>query len=715
MSAPRRWSVPAACSDRICRALALVLALIALCTLAAGCGSKHKDEGASAADSASPGALPSLLANGPVEPALLVPAEAMFHARVPAFSKLVSAIGFGDPLTNPAFAAIWEAAAKQTSVPAAEMKKLCQSFEGAAVWGTKDAGVGLVARYGAGLELEPWLARAGFSRADEAPGAGSTGSGTASAPSGYSRWQTAGNAPQTVLWFPTARMAIWASSAALADQALGVARKQAPSWASSPGFPAQVADSVWARVDLGGLPLGPASLDAGSEVTIELGGKFALDAKLLGARLPRVGTVLPPMPPKLLDKLPEETVSAFELSLARAPGKTLENVIMELLRVTPDASTAYASLQAALASKQVSIAELDEALGDAIAFGGVLVSSPTAPPALGQPFGAMGAIALLDVRDDAKARRLFDLVKGEITKGGPGAKVTPTSLELVAGNLGMRMELRPGMLVLAGVERPSFPALLDTLAHSKGTLADRPGYRDVQSQLAAPAQLRMWADFSWIMQQAGQGEALAGLGLFGSNLKALAMRVVMPDEPRGLHLQWTSDNVTGAAAIGTMSTLAIYGVRRYLANAKTAEAKNTLGEIARDAAAAYEREGAGGKHALCESATPVPANLSAVAGRKYQASAQPGADFQSGSDGAGWRCLRFSLPTPQYFQYEYVVGPGRASAIDPARTLGAGEFEAIARGDLDGDGTASLFVRSGKATAQGVTLAPELYVANEFE
>ena len=450
-------------------------------------------------------------------------------------------------------------------------------------------------------------------------------------------------------------------------------------------------------------------------MTIELGGKFSLDATFFGARWPRVGTVLPPMPPKLLDKLPGETVSAFELSLARAPGKSLENVLMELLRLSPDASASYAAMQAALATKNVSIAELDEVLGDAVAFGGILVSSPSSPPAVGQPFGPMGAIALLEVRNDAKARKLFDLVKGEIAKGGPGAKVTPTSVELVAGNLGMRMELRPGMLVLAGVERTGFPALLDTLAHSKGTLGDRPGYRDVQSQLAAPAQLRMWADFSWFMQQAGQQGALPGLGLFSGNLSALAMRVVMPDEPRGLRVQWTSDNVTGAAAIGTMSALAIYGVRRYLANAKAAEAKNTLGEIARDAVAAYEREGAGGKHALCGSALPVPASAAAVAGRKYQASAQDGVDYQVGSDGAGWRCLRFALAQAQYYQYEYVAGPGRPSAIDPARTLEAGEFEAIARGDLDGNGTTSLFVRGGKVTARGVTLSPQLYIANEFE
>src|ERR1700734_3231453 len=42
------------------------------------------------------------------------------------------------------------------------------------------------------------------------------------------------------------------------------------------------------------------------------------------------------------------------------------------------------------------------------------------------------------------------------------------------------------------------------------------------------------------------------------------------------------------AIIGILSVLAIYGVRKYVANAKTVEARNSLGQIAKDAAAAVE-------------------------------------------------------------------------------------------------------------------------------
>src|SRR5690349_1577691 len=72
----------------------------------------------------------------------------------------------------------------------------------------------------------------------------------------------------------------------------------------------------------------------------------------------------------------------------------------------------------------------------------------------------------------------------------------------------------------------------------------------------------------------------------------------------------------GVFAVPVAAALAIYGVRRYIASAKTSEAKNTVGAIARGARAAYERERvadeliagepAGSGHSLCGTAVPVP-------------------------------------------------------------------------------------------------------------
>ncbi len=168
---------------------------------------------------------------------------------------------------------------------------------------------------------------------------------------------------------------------------------------------------------------------------------------------------------------------------------------------------------------------------------------------------------------------------------------------------------------------------------------------------------------------------------------------------------------------GIFAAVGIYGVRRYLAAAKTAEAKNTIGAIARAATAAYERENgdelpsakaAPIAHHLCDSATPVPKTVPAAT--KYQPSTAPGQDFQSGSATAGWTCLKFSMSQPMYYQYSYVKGAG--SGKSGATASG---FEASARGDIDGNGTTSFFARGADIKNGIVSVSTQIYIENEFE
>ena len=89
-----------------------------------------------------------------------------------------------------------------------------------------------------------------------------------------------------------------------------------------------------------------------------------------------------------------------------------------------------------------------------------------------------------------------------------------------------------------------------------------------------------------------------------------------------------------------------------------------------------------------------------------------GADFETGDDETGWRCLKFSMTSPMYYQYSYNQGAGYlAKSVDPGPT----GFESAARGDLDGDGDTSLFALSGKVSGGTVLVTPTLYVENEFE
>jgi len=160
------------------------------------------------------------------------------------------------------------------------------------------------------------------------------------------------------------------------------------------------------------------------------------------------------------------------------------------------------------------------------------------------------------------------------------------------------------------------------------------------------------------------------------------------------------------AIIGILAALAIFGVKKYVTNSKTAEARNTLGRIAADAAGAWSRDimkgellkdgdSIAGANVLCDSSTAVPAGKP-PAGAKYQSKTTKGDDYNSGDALTGWTCLRFSMEGPQYYQYQYTAVAGKS-------------FQAVATGDLDGDGTDfSTFTRSAEIRNGQVVLSPQL-------
>jgi type IV pilus assembly protein PilA len=139
------------------------------------------------------------------------------------------------------------------------------------------------------------------------------------------------------------------------------------------------------------------------------------------------------------------------------------------------------------------------------------------------------------------------------------------------------------------------------------------------------------------------------------------------------------------AIVGILAALAIFGVKKYLTNAKTAEARNSLGQIGKDATAAWSRDimasavladkgTVAGANQLCATSVSVPGTMAEVQGKKYQSSTAKGEDFNSGTSSVGWTCLKFSMQEPQYYQYTYTASAGAS-------------FAAVAKGDLDGDGT----------------------------
>ncbi len=168
------------------------------------------------------------------------------------------------------------------------------------------------------------------------------------------------------------------------------------------------------------------------------------------------------------------------------------------------------------------------------------------------------------------------------------------------------------------------------------------------------------------------------------------------------------------AIVGVLAVLAVYGVRKYLANAKTAEARNSLGQLSKDAASAVEREKGttallpmGSSSAMmrsfCDSSTSVPANTSAIKGQKYQSQKS---DWASGDAVTGWNCLKFTLEEPQYFQYTYT-----ASATDG----NSGGFTAAAAGDLNGDTIMSSFTVVGTSYSGSIAISPNVQESSPEE
>jgi type IV pilus assembly protein PilA len=161
--------------------------------------------------------------------------------------------------------------------------------------------------------------------------------------------------------------------------------------------------------------------------------------------------------------------------------------------------------------------------------------------------------------------------------------------------------------------------------------------------------------------------------------------------------------------IGILSMLAAYGVRKYIANAKTAEARNALGRMAGAAIIAYEKESMAStvlplSHStaitrqLCRSSTQtVPTSPDMISGAKYQSTA---ADWSTDPITTGFSCLHFTVDEPQYYMYNY-TSVGSSSPGD--------SFVATANGDLNGDHMLSTFQLSGSINSSyAINVAPNL-------
>jgi type IV pilus assembly protein PilA len=165
------------------------------------------------------------------------------------------------------------------------------------------------------------------------------------------------------------------------------------------------------------------------------------------------------------------------------------------------------------------------------------------------------------------------------------------------------------------------------------------------------------------------------------------------------------------AIVGILAVLAAYGVRKYISNSKTAEARNALGRMSNAVVISYEDDeygqtamltpgtSSGYVRAICNKASQsVPNDPKFIQGKKYQSSL---ADWNvDAANNSGFACLKFVVDQPQYFMYSYTT----SGTINPGDS-----FVATANGDLNGDTVMSTFSLTGKINSSFIiNIAPNM-------
>lgn len=458
--------------------------------------------------------------------------------------------------------------------------------------------------------------------------------------------------------------------------------------------------------------LGASRVRAGVRVEA---GALRTTIELRDVTLPGLALLAPPGPLTLPDSLPEGTVGYLALSLARSPAAKSARALVEGL--APPGSRASALRAVAEledSSKRFLGVPLDTALGwlgDELV---VAVPSFVAAQKVlsgGLDDADLGLLFEVKLTDEAGPKAALATLEAAIKAQSKKAKVTrkgallrfegPPSKREPAQVLELSIEAGRARLLLGSAERVK--DLSARVAKSEKLGAD-PAHAALVKLLPPNARVRATFDATAMARMVPELVGMPRLGL--------ALSITQEGERSHLRL----DDSSGA--LGALAALSIYGVRRYIASAKSAEAKNTIGSISRGAVAAFEREalGPGGAlvHALCKSATPVPAQVQR--GGKYAPSSTPGQDFETGSATEGWRCLKFTMTSPFYYQYDYRSAPPFKGPSRGGPDPGPGGFEVSAEGDLDGDGKTSLFTRVGRLDPKTkmITLS-DLFISDEHE
>lgn len=541
-------------------------------------------------------------------------------------------------------------------------------------------------------------------------------------PKGPDRWTSSF---LEVAWLAKAKVAIIASEPKILDATLDRARGIGRDFASSPLYQARKPGDLWLSVDLARVvpERDRGTYEQGSKILawFDPADGLHVEHANIGNMVPSLGAIIAPSPLTSVAGLPSGAVVAYGFSIKRAPGKGTTQLIEELARGfgpgLPGGVGAEAFEAQLTGLLGVDAPTLDRAVGDEVAFGVYLADKKPAkasgPHPKLSPEERGVVVGRIAMRDPAVSKRVVDAIGG-FFKGDKSFKKRAGGFTMAKPNATFEVDVHENEILLVGGAKALVPRLKTEARASSKRLADDTGFTAARARSPREVHALLFADFDRV------NEVFDNLSPMTTPRDIdLMLTATLKGSTRGLegsYLATASNPTTGVAAgVGVAAALAIYGVQTYLGSAKASEAKNTVGAIARAVAASYEREQPAGKHSICGAAIAVPSSV--PKGTRYVPSDAPGKDFETGTDAGGWRCLRFTMTTPHYYQYEYRVGQGYKGPARGGPNPGPNGFEISAEGDLDGDGKTSLFILTGKVDPKKktVTIDPDLFIVDERE
>lgn len=438
--------------------------------------------------------------------------------------------------------------------------------------------------------------------------------------------------------------------------------------------------------------------------------RLTVHASLSGTAMPSPRLYTEPPPLRLANRLPAETIGyqAYATKFGLR-GRELRSALVDFASTfEPNMPAMVRALEGEL---ELSLVQLLETLGDQGVLG--LMAPPSIDVTAGSPMQQLGVAWIQQLGSgDELVRRWLSRVASEL-EASHVVRVSPGAVSAIPRaeqSVFVEMRVHDGHLLVAAGQRGLVGRAVRAFERGEGTLSKHAAHQRLLKQLQG-SQTLMWIDTAralsmFIDAVPTAGRRLALLQRFG-DVERVSGALAVGWRVEGKRWDVRLD-IVDIATMGALSAVAIYGVRRYLASAKVAEAKSNVGAFSRAAVAARERTGQ-----LCASAQPVPAD-GVPAAVRHQPSARGGEDFQSGDARRGWRCLGVTLEGPHYYRYHYNAGGGYLGPARGGPDPGPGGFEVAAEGDLDGDGVTSLFTVTGNSAA-GEQAPRTIFVSDEFE